>query len=111
MNRFETQSPSLFERCFAALFSGAAAGGTYAVWLVYRSGHWGSEQIASFKELGVWIVLAGALLGFLGGVSLAAAFWGDTWDTRDQPFISLRTAVVLLVLGCIAYGLYKHSGL
>lgn len=111
MKRFDTPGPSLFERCFAALFSGAAAGGTYAAWLFYRSGQWGAEQVASFKELGMWIALAGAVLGFLGGLSLAAAFWGDAWDTRDQPLISLRTAIVLLVLGSIAYGLYQHSGL
>jgi hypothetical protein len=110
-SRFETQGPSLFERCFAALFSGAAAGATYAGWMFYRSGRWGPEQIADFKDLGLWIVQAGAVLGFLGGISLAASFWGDAWDTRDQPFVSLRTAVILIMLGAIAYGVYKQMGL
>lgn len=106
--RSETHGHSLSDRCFAALFSGTAAGATYAVWMFYRSGRWGPEQIAAFKELGVWIVLAGAVLGFLGGLSLAASFWGEAWDTNHQPLISLRTAVTLLVLGAIAYGAYKH---
>jgi hypothetical protein len=30
-SHFETQGPSLFARCFAALFSGAVAGATCAV--------------------------------------------------------------------------------
>lgn len=79
--------------------------------MFYRSGRWGPDQIADFKQLGTWIMLAGAVLGFLGGISLVASFWGDAWDTRDQPLVSLKTAVVLLVLAGIGYGLFKHWGL
>lgn len=108
MRDSETDRPSLFERCFAAVFSGLAAGATYATWLFFHSGTWNAEQISAFKEIGTWIVLAGALLGFLGGVTLVTSLWGQVWDTTNQPLISLHTAAVLLVLAAISYGLFKH---
>ena len=108
MRNFETDSPSLFERCFAAVFSGLAAGATYATWLIFNTGSWGVEQEAAFKEVGKWIVLAGAALGFLGGISLIAWLWSEVWNTSNQPLFSLRTAFFLLVLVSIAYGISKH---
>jgi hypothetical protein len=58
MSNFETSNPSLFERCFAAVFSGLAAGLTYAVWIYFRSGQWGPEQLADLMGIGKWVVLA-----------------------------------------------------
>jgi hypothetical protein len=29
------------------------------------------------------------------------------WDTRDEPLISLRTALILLVLASIAYAVFR----
>jgi len=107
MKNSTTSGPSLFERCFAAVFSGLAAGATYAGWLFFHAGHWGADQMASFKVMGKWAVLGGALLGFLGGISLAAIVWGEVWDTRDEPLISLRTALILLVLASIAYAVFR----
>jgi hypothetical protein len=54
MSNFETSNPSLFERCFAAVFSGLAAGLTYAVWIYFRSGQWGPEQLADLMGIGKW---------------------------------------------------------
>jgi hypothetical protein len=108
MNKFESDSPSLFERCFAAIFSGLAAGITYAVWLFFHSGRWGVEQLAALKDIGKWAMLAGALLGFFGGISLVASLWGQVWETQNHSLISLRTAAVLLCLVAIGYGVFKH---
>ena len=104
----DPHSPSFLERCFAAAFSGVAAGATYATWLAFRAGTWSAEQIAAFKDIGKWVVLAGAVIGFVGGISWVAWLWGAIWDTSNQPLISLRAAVALLVIGAIAYGLFKH---
>jgi len=106
MNSYETRSPSLFERCFAAVFSGMAAGITYAIWVFYHSGSWGAEQIAEFKGIGIWVVLGGAVLGFLGGISLVTWLWGEIWETRTEALISMRTAIVLLCLVSIGYWLF-----
>jgi hypothetical protein len=108
MRNLETDNPSLFERCFAAAFSGMAAGATYATWLFFHTGTWGPEQVEAFKDIGKWVTLAGAVVGFLGGISLVAWLWGEIWDTSSQPLFSLRTAVVLLILAAIAYGIFKH---
>ena len=108
MRNFESDNPSLFERCFAAVFSGAAAGATYGTWLFFHTGTWSGEPVEAFKDIGKWVVLAGAAVGFLGGISLVAWLWGAIWDTSSQPLFSLRTAVVLLVLGAIAFGIFKQ---
>ncbi|WP_157281267.1 hypothetical protein [Methyloversatilis universalis] len=108
MRNFETDNPSIFERCFAAAFSGVAAGATYATLLFFHTGTWGAEQVEAFKDIGKWIVLAGAVVGFLGGISLVVWIWGEIWDTSSQPLFSLRTAVALLALSAIAYGIFMH---
>jgi len=108
MRNLDNDHPTLSERCFAAVFSGLAAGITYAVWLLLHGGRWGAEQVEALKEIGQWVVLAGAVVGFLGGISWVASLWGGIWDRSSQPIVSLRTAVVLLVLGSIAYGVFKH---
>lgn len=108
MRNFETDNPSLFERCFAAVFSGVAAGATYATWLFFHTGAWGAEQTEAFNDIGKWVALAGAVLGFLSGISLVAWLWGAIWELSSQPLFSLRTAVLLLVLVAIAYGIFKH---
>ena len=108
MRNYGTDNPSLFERCFAAVFSGMAAGATYATWLFFHTGTWGAEQVEAFTGIGKWVVLAGAVVGFLSGISLVAWLWGEIWDTTSQPLFSLRIAVVLLVLVAIAYGIFAH---
>ncbi|MDA7418005.1 hypothetical protein PGB34_16700 [Xenophilus arseniciresistens] len=108
MSKFETDSPSLFERCFAAVFSGLAAGVTYALWLFFHSGQWGAEQLAAVKDIGKWIVLAGTVLGFFGGISLVARLWGHVWESQSEPRISMRTALVLLALVAVGYWVLKQ---
>lgn len=108
MRDFDNGKPSLFERCFAAAFSGLAAAASYATWLFFHTGTWGAEQATAFKGMGTWIVLAAAVLGFVGGISLVAWLWGEVWDTSSQPLFSLRTALVLLALTAMAYGLFRH---
>jgi len=103
MRNAESDTPSLFERCFAAMFSGMAAGITYAVWAFFRAGHWGVEEIAGAKDMGKWAVLAGAVLGFFGGITLVTSLWGRLWETRNGPLITMETALVLVVLGSIGY--------
>lgn len=107
MRKRDPVDTSLMARCFAAIFSGVAAGLTYCGWLIFHSRQWGPEQMASVKEFGVWVVLAGAALGFIGGISLTAWLWSQLWDTSNQPLISLRTALILIVLGSIAYGVFR----
>lgn len=107
MNQYQSGSPTLFERCFAAVFSGMAAGITYAVFMYFRWGQWGAEQMDAVKDMGKWAVLGGAVLGFLGGISWVTWLWGQVWETRNDNLISLRTALVLLCLGGIAYGIVK----
>lgn len=108
MSNFESDNPTLLERCFAAIFSGFAAGATYATWLFFHTGIWGSNQLTAFKETGKWVVLAGALFGFFGGISLVVRLWSTVWEPSQVPFFSLRTATILLVLASIAFGVYKH---
>ncbi len=110
MSRYETDRPSLFERCFAAVFSGAAAGATYTVWLLYHGGQWGAAQMASLRSIGVWVVLAGAALGFVFGISLVTRLWGGLWETNDEPSLSWRTVLMLLVLGAVVYAAFKRWG-
>ncbi len=107
MNQYQSGSPTLFERCFAAVFSGMAAGITYAVFMYFRWGQWSAEQMDAVKDMGKWAVLGGAVLGFLGGISMVTWLWGQVWETRNDNLISLRTALVLLCLGGIAYGMLK----
>jgi hypothetical protein len=107
MSKHDPVDTSLMARCFAAIFSGVAAGLTYCGWVIFHSRQWGPEQIASVKEFGIWVVLAGAALGFIGGISLTAWIWSELWDTNRQPLISMRTGVALLVLGSIIYGVFK----
>lgn len=107
MSRFETDNPSLLERCFAAVFSGLAAGITYAVVLFFEADAWDADQLATLQETGIWVCLMGAVLGFFGGISLAAWLWGHVWGTRNEALISMQTAIVLLVLAGIGYGVYK----
>ena len=107
MSKFETDSPSLLERCFAAVFSGLAAGITYAVVLFFEAGAWNADQLSALKDMGKWVVLAGAALGFFGGISLVSWLWGHVWGTRSEALISMQTAIVLLVLAGIGYGVYK----
>jgi hypothetical protein len=108
MSHFETSNPSLFERCFAAVFSGLAAGLTYAVWIYFRSGQWGPEQLADLMGIGKWVVLAGAVLGFFGGISLVTRLWGHLWETQNESLISLRTAIVLLGLAAVGYWVFMR---
>ena len=103
MNLDGNERPTFGDRCFAALFSAIAAGITYAVWVFFHAGQWGPEQIQDFKELGKWIVLAGGILGFAGGLSLVGGLWATIWETRNQALISLPTALVLIVLFALVY--------
>ena len=103
----DPEKPTLFERFFAAFFSAIAAGVTYAVWVFFNSGRWGTEQLQTLQDIGKWVVLAGGVLGFLGGISLVAQLWAHIWDTTNQPLMSLRTFFTVLVLASIAYGIYK----
>jgi hypothetical protein len=107
VNHFDPEKPTLFERFFAALFSAIAAGVTYAVWVFFNSGRWGPEQMQALQGIGKWIVLAGGVLGFVGGISRVIQLWAHLWDTTHQPLISLRTFLTLLVLASIGYGVYK----
>lgn len=107
MSKLDPVDTSLMARCFAALFSGIAAGLTYCGWLFFHTWQWGPEQLVAFRQFGVWVVLAGAVLGFIGGISLTAWLWSHLWDTSNQPMMSLRTALILIVLGSIAYGVFK----
>lgn len=109
MNHNKDDKPTLSERFFAAIFSGFAAGVTYAVWVFFNAYRWGTEQIQALQSMGTWIVLAGGVLGFAGGISLVAQLWAHIWDTTNQPLLSLRTFVTLLVLASIAYGIYTLS--
>lgn len=99
--------PTLFERCFAAFFSACAAGLTFAVWVYFHSGQVSAEQFVEFEQIGKWAVLAGAALGFLGGISAVTTVWSHLWETRSQPLISLRTALLLIAIAAIAYGVLK----
>jgi hypothetical protein len=53
--------------------------------------------------MGKWAVLAGAVLGFFGGITLVTSLWGRLWETRNGPLITMETALVLVVLGSIGY--------
>lgn len=107
MRNPDADSPTLFERVFAALFSGMAAGITYAVWVFFHSDQLGSDQLAAARDMGIWVVLAGAVLGFVGGISLVTSLWGRLWETRSGPLITMETALLLVVLGSIAYWVLK----
>lgn len=107
VNHFAPEKTTLFERFFAALFSAIAAGVTYAFWVFFHSGRWGPEQMQALQSIGKWIVLAGAVLGFVGGISRVVQLWALLWDTTHQPLISLRTFLTLLVLASIGYGAYQ----
>ncbi len=107
MNQYQSRSPTLFERCFAAVFSGMAAGITYAVVMFFRWGKWGTEQMDAVKDMGKWAVLGGAVLVFLGGISLVTWLRGQVWEARNDSLISLRTALFLLCLSGIACGLFN----
>ena len=108
MSNFDSGNPSFSERFIAAIFSGAAAGITYVVCVTFYAGRWDTAQWLAYKDIGQWVVLAGAILGFLGGISLVAWLWGVVWETHNDSLISPFTAVVLLVLVAIGYGFLKH---
>lgn len=55
MNHNKDDKPTLSERFFAAIFSGFAAGVTYAVWVFFNAYRWGIEQIQTLQSMGTYL--------------------------------------------------------
>jgi hypothetical protein len=105
----EPDGSTLFSRVPAALVGAIAGAVTYLIWVLFEAKRWGQSASFEFSGLGKWFVLAGAALGFFGGLSFAVELWSNSWQSLRDESASLATAVLVLILVVFAcFFAYKH---
>jgi hypothetical protein len=104
MSRNQPASPSLLERILGTIFGGACGAVSYFgllltdVSFVRHTNLW--SLVGPFK----WFVLIGALLGAIGGLSLAQFMWHNIVQDLHWDVATLSVfVVILLVITAVVY--------
>lgn len=102
---------ALGERLLAVVIGGCAGLLGYLGW-VFCFPRRGVIEVWSLTGPGLWWVLAGALLGLMGGLSLARALLDHVIDdARQEASITIvMGALVILVVGCALLLLWADMG-
>jgi hypothetical protein len=79
MSRFETQSPSFFERLFSGAAFALGGAGLYAAWIT-----WQGLPFLEHRRIAVGIALGCFVFGFLAGVSRTAELFFKLAFSRQQ---------------------------
>jgi len=104
----EPDSSSLLSRIAAALVGAVAGAVTYLLWVFFEANRWGQSASLEFSGLGKWFVLAGAALGFFGGLAFAAELWSNSWQSLRDESASFAMVVLLLLIIVGCFFAYKH---
>jgi hypothetical protein len=106
---FDPDGPTLFSRIGAALIGAMAGAICYVIWVFFEAGHYGQSTSLDFSGLGKWFVVAGAVLGLLGGLAFAAELWSNSWQSLRDESVGFAAAVLVLIVVVLAcFFVYKQ---